>query len=399
MVEITSNPFTPKSGWEPMVFAGREKEVEFFRKKLAEAKKGRCDHFLVLGDWGIGKTSLMKEFKKIAQKDGVLTSYFPIREFQKTDRFVQATEQLIKEIPRGLPIKYENLKNFIEYLRGLGITLPVIGGGIQIPSKDMGLTGDPQVLLLEGLINIWEDVKKESDVVVVFLDDVQNYSDISGYLTILKNVLSYDEIIDTGFLFVLSSTPDGWMQFQKKHHPIGRYFTPRLKLKRLDKDEVFEILNKTLDNTGVIYEKDIKNKIHEYTGGHPYELQILCSYLYDNQISGRVTENVWEVSLNSTIENMGEILLDALYAETSMRERDMLYSMALEGMEFNWKKAHESVSQRYPDFSENMVGSTLRRLVDKGLLTKPGRGLYAFQDKLFRYYVLYVEGGERGDQN
>ena len=53
MAEISPNPFTPKSGWEPKVFAGREAEIEFFKKKLAEAKEGICDHFLVLGDWGI----------------------------------------------------------------------------------------------------------------------------------------------------------------------------------------------------------------------------------------------------------------------------------------------------------------------------------------------------------
>jgi Cdc6-like AAA superfamily ATPase len=67
---IASNPFTPKSGWEPGVFIGREKEIEFFRKKLVEAKKGRCDHFLVLGEWGIGKTSLLKECEILPAVNG-----------------------------------------------------------------------------------------------------------------------------------------------------------------------------------------------------------------------------------------------------------------------------------------------------------------------------------------
>ncbi|MCK4613937.1 MAG: hypothetical protein KAU14_03965 [Thermoplasmata archaeon] len=35
---IKTNPFTPKSGWEPKVFAGRADEFHFFEKKLQEAK-------------------------------------------------------------------------------------------------------------------------------------------------------------------------------------------------------------------------------------------------------------------------------------------------------------------------------------------------------------------------
>ena len=69
-----SNPFTPKSGWEPKVFVGREKEIEFFKRKLERARSGRCDHFLVLGDWGVGKTSLLKRLKEIAQEERILTT-------------------------------------------------------------------------------------------------------------------------------------------------------------------------------------------------------------------------------------------------------------------------------------------------------------------------------------
>lgn len=183
---IYPNPFTPKSGMEPRVFIGREKEIEVFERKLDEALKlKRYDHFLILGEWGIGKTSLLREFKKIAQSNKVLTSYLPIREFQEGDEFISATKHLISQIPKNLPVKYEALKNFMEYLRGIGISLPIIGGGAQLP-EPIELKGDPQVLLLDTLERLWHAVRKETESVVVLLDDVQNYHPISGYLTILK---------------------------------------------------------------------------------------------------------------------------------------------------------------------------------------------------------------------
>lgn len=117
MEEIVSNPFTPKSGWEPRVFIGREKEVEIFRKKLNEAKKSRCDHFLILGEWGIGKTSLLKEFKKIAQKEGILTSLISIRKFKNTEEIIDGATQLVQDISRKLPFQIRKLTNFLKLHR------------------------------------------------------------------------------------------------------------------------------------------------------------------------------------------------------------------------------------------------------------------------------------------
>jgi len=39
---------------EPKVFIGREKEIESFKTKLGEAEQGRFNHYVILGEWGIG---------------------------------------------------------------------------------------------------------------------------------------------------------------------------------------------------------------------------------------------------------------------------------------------------------------------------------------------------------
>ena len=40
---IKPNPFTPKSGLEPKVFFDREKEINFFLKRIDEAKTGKLE--------------------------------------------------------------------------------------------------------------------------------------------------------------------------------------------------------------------------------------------------------------------------------------------------------------------------------------------------------------------
>ena len=62
--KIGQNPFTPKSGMEPKYFAGRGNAIKTFQKILAQSKSKRYEHFCVLGEWGVGKTVLLKEYKK-----------------------------------------------------------------------------------------------------------------------------------------------------------------------------------------------------------------------------------------------------------------------------------------------------------------------------------------------
>lgn len=387
---IASNPFTPKSGMEPKFFAGRDKEIKVFHRKLVETRHRRYDHFCILGEWGTGKTALLKEFKKIAQSRKIPATYFSIREFQTSDKFINATEQLITHIPRSLPLKFETLKNFRKFLSGVGITLPFIGGGIQI--RDKQLSGDPQVLLLDALIRLWKDLKQQTDTVVILLDDVQNYKCISGFLTIIKNVLSDDEIQKkTGYLFILTSTTTGWEEFLKKHHPIGRFFTPVLTLHNLTEKETYSLVERSLDSTGITLSKSILKKIYEYTEGHPYELQILCSYLYENQIGKKITAKSWYTSLSLTLENLGHILLDTLIREASEREYQLLKVLASIEYPLEWKSIISLVEKTVKDFPSHSVGKFLSRLLEKGLIQQPKRGVYKLPDRMFREYILRLE--------
>jgi hypothetical protein len=43
------NPFTPKSGWEQKIFAGRKDEFEFLDKKIGRSQKWQIRSFS--GSW------------------------------------------------------------------------------------------------------------------------------------------------------------------------------------------------------------------------------------------------------------------------------------------------------------------------------------------------------------
>lgn len=194
------------------------------------------------------------------------------------------------------------------------------------------------------------------------------------------------------FLFALSSTPEAWQRFLQRNHPIGRYFTPRLVLDRLSRKEIIETLDKILLNTNVYFTDEIKGSVFKYTRGHPYELQVLCSNLYENQIGGEVTKKIWRVSLSSTLKELGETVFDGLYKKASPQERKVLYLSAHFEEPFEQKQIISHLSGKKLKISENTIKTSLSRLSDKGLLTRPDKFKHFLPDRLFATYILDIKG-------
>lgn len=384
--KIAPNPFTPKSGIEPRVFLGREKEIEIFKKQLNRTKVSYFNHFIVIGDWGIGKTTLLKEYRKISQSQGILTSFVTVPKF--TDKtLLSPTVHLMTQIPRSLPIKFEKIKRAINHLRGLGINFPIIGGGLNFPAKQR-YKRDPQVLLLDSLVTLWKDLEKEMNVVIVFIDDVQNYEKISEFLTLLKNVLSDDEIAKhTGYLFVLSSTSSGWEDFLVKHHPLGRYFIPIVKLLNLEKERIPEIINGILRDTGVSFEKEVIREVVEYSEGHPFQMQILCDYLYESQVHGKVTMDCFESAFNNALDELGDIILEPLYTLASEQEKGTLHLMAENYTVTSVSEILSLLQGIQPQIDKKSLSVHLNRLKNKGLIQKVNRGHYKIISRIMSEYI------------
>lgn len=383
---IGANPFTPRSGQEPKVFLGRDKELEAFRKHLQKTKTKQYDHFVVVGGWGTGKTTLLKEFRKAAHAQRVLT-FVSVHEY-KPDNLLGPVIQLLTHIPRNLPIKFDRMKRFMKYLQGVGVTLPVIGGGIEIGEKKR-FDGDPQELLLEGLVQLWQELKAETDALVVFLDDIQHYDAIPQVLGVLKNVLNDDDIVKkAGYLFVLASTEDGWANFLRKNHPIGRYFVPILKIYPLVKENTLRIIDATLKDTGVTFAQEVQQSVYDYTEGHPFQMQILCSYLYENQIKGIVGLDQLDSALSQTLDELGPIILDPLYSSASEQEKATLQAMALKYQVYSFEDILKQTRKQRMQIGKGTLAAAVARLSEKGLLLRMERGKYRLVNRLFNEFVV-----------
>jgi GTPase SAR1 family protein len=367
---ISPNPFTPQSGWEPKIFGGRSQELAAFKSNLDESIGLRPSHLVVLGEWGAGKTSLLKQFKRMSQEEGFPAAFCGISKFTEKNKALDATHLIAEEMLMGFPQSG-----------------PSQDGLLDLFAKRKALSS-AHVQFEKFLLGLWKGLGAK--LAVVLLDDIQNLMEISNTIDILRAVLSSEDVIrKTRYLFILSSTPSGWASFIDKHDPVGRFFRKRVFVENLKEAEVSATIDKTLYGTGVEFEGAVKRNIFEYTGGHPYEVQLLASHLYDSQIGGRVSAGSWDSALSGTLKELGRDYFDYLLSKASEREKDLLKILAEEKRPITIKDFTTMmiVGKRARKFPIANIKNFLYRLEEKALVKRTEAGGFYIQDRMFSEFI------------
>lgn len=382
------NPFTPMTGVEPTVFGGRTKELEFFEQRLNRALHTRfCEHFLVLGNWGIGKSTLSKEYKKICQGRGHLASIVPLEPLQSGTKLIEAARSVVEGIFRDLPYSADRFKKVFNYFNAIGFT--IVGTGFQFSRDTSKKEFSPQAFLHDTLLNLWQDLKDKTGVLVILLDDLDNFMAVPEFAMMLKATLSMDSLKEAKILVGITSTPTNWQKLtsMERHHPLSRFFLSRVELGPLSENELRETILKSLAGTGVSFSRDVIARVFEYTEGHPFEMQVLCYHLFNNQLSRRVDVDVWDKALEVTLNDMGIAIFDYWFGQASGEEAKVLRVIAEEETPLSAKKIHELAKAGKVKVSPRNAAKYLQRLFEKRLISKIDRGLYTMPDRMFRVYV------------
>jgi len=363
MLKLAPNPFTPQSGLEPKVLGGREEVISEFVRILKNKEKGWGSHLLLLGEWGMGKTTLLKFYKKIAQSKGWYAAYVSLPKISPRERSYDVIQSLTEELCFGLGIEPQEL----------------------IGTRRKNTT----IFLVEFLSALYKRVHNE--FILVLIDDLQNVSIMPAVVDILRLALSHEQVLrDSDYLFVLSSTPEGWEGFIKRHDPVGRFFRKKQILGKLSYPQVEMTIKETIKDSGISFKEEIIARVWEYTEGHPYELQLLCSHLYDNNIRKLVGEESWEPALVATLKDLGIEHFSQLYSRASEREREVLNVFAENRKFMTITEVRDILiyDKKLKKFPVANVKNFIYRLADKGLLIRDESKRYRILDNMFAEYIL-----------
>jgi uncharacterized protein len=294
---------------------------------------------------------------------------------------------------RDLPYPIDQFKKVATFFDSLGIS--VLGTGLQLKRDTTRKEVSTQAFLHDTLTKLWQDLEGKTGVLVVLLDDLDNFMAASEIVMTLRQTLSMESIKKTKILVGIAATPNTWLELTavNQHHPLSRYFLSRVGLGPLSKAELHDTLIKSLSGTGVSFSPEILDLVFEYTEGHPYEMQVLCHHLFNNQLSRKVDLSVWKKALQAALNDLGIAVFDRWFSSASSEEAKVLFNIANAGTPLSAKEIQDSASAGHVKVSTGSISKYLQRLVEKKLIDKTGRGSYTVTDKMFRAYIR--DRGER----
>jgi hypothetical protein len=339
----------------------------------------------IMGERGIGKSSLLRKFEDIAKQQGCVTVR---RELDATVNSIQTLvvfvlQALKAEGSSNLPMKLKARDKIERFFSTYKLDVSLLGSGVGI--EKIGASVALQDSFHDELMRIWKSIQNNVPAIVFLLDEAERIQQIEGAWSFLRSVLTRVSE-DGGRYMALASGKLGLFKGIKEiFSPIERFLTP-LEVKPMSLEEVKETLDKPLVASSRAIDDEAIERVHELSAGHPYVVQTFGFYAFEDG-SSRIDRETIERLLPRVIARLSSQLFRDRFESASKAEKCVLLAMSEIGSATSPKEV-----ARKSNLSEKSVPKILERLVNKSCISKAERGKYTLFNPLFGEYVRGVTG-------
>jgi len=379
-----SNPFSPTFPVNPKYFANRKDILSSFRKSFDRSKKTERptpDNIAILGDCGVGKTSVLRKFEAIALEEfkdrkvfSAIIGFTPISCNSFNSIFQKVVDEISGNFVTNTPVTTE-MRNEIKDWRTKSI-----GAGTKAESEGAKRDESATRIFRDALIELWKILEKRGiDTGLLMLDDAHYL--IIGCPDALSEIRTlFQELPKNGCNFILCITGRGDIFSDVKGHNgiFATFFNIKYTLNPFKLNEVRDALLTPLKMSGLdlTVNESVIEKIHDLTMGCPVFINFIMRELVCLKEKGRITLGDFEKNYRTIITSMGAERFQSDFSIASSKEREILLAMS-------------KLSDRFSpsDISIKDARSHLRFLIKKGLIVKHERGKYSLYHPFFKEYL------------
>jgi hypothetical protein len=370
------NPYTPNAGAQPPALVGRDEELQSFEVLLARLLRGHTEQsMLVTGLRGVGKTVLLTRFQELAWEGGWTTVD---AEITKNSDFGSRMANLARRALLQLAPRdrwKERAIRAARVLRSFQLTLRSDG------SVAVGFDVDPvegfadSGLLDEDLTDLFialGEAAREQGAGVVFLIDEIQFLDSPEFEALIAAIHKTVQrqlpitLVGAG----LPQLPR--LAGEAKSYAERLFKFPRIG--RLSREQARAALAEPAKLLGVDFEPEALDDVVNFTEGYPYFLQEYGSALWNQIDEPLVTATDVSLAQAAVEAKLDGGFFQVRIERTSDLEQRYLRAMAELGPEPQQAKDVAALLDR----TSEQLAPTRARLIEKGLLYTPGRGLAAF---------------------
>src|SRR5690348_3266546 len=263
---------------KPDQFVGRRQQIEVFRDALQQGlAAGRTSSFAILGDWGIGKSSLLLKFAAVCAEPEF--ALLPVLFSASTDihDYMRLAESLLDKFGDALltiPNLEARLRAELRNWRLKRLNLGAVG--LERRSQHLFLSSGSS-LLRHKLKEAWGHffLPAQLNGAIFFLDDLQNISISKSDLALtIRDQFQFLGIEGMNYSVCFSAKPDYFAETKALAEPAVRFYT-KIYLEPFTFEETIEYTRSVF---GALPETTatIAAWLYEKTLGHPYFLAFVC---------------------------------------------------------------------------------------------------------------------------
>ena len=400
------NPFRPGSVIHPGMFSGRVHEINMIKKCLFQTKHGNPQNFLIQGERGIGKSSLVLYTKYLTQDLSTQrneTYNFVVVKVDLAPKysFLNIVERLIAEIE----IEFKRL-NLLGTLSSTVLHLLKQIQSSYISIKD---SQTPPYMLIANIAELFKKIseKKELDGVCVLIDEADKpsvESDLGSFFKLLTERLI---TIDCNKIcFGISGLPETLDKLRLSHESSLRIFHI-LNLKPLLPEDSTKVIHLGLSEankkgqTKVSITDSAKKLITQLSEGYPYFLQQFCYSSFeadqDNIINDADVEKGIYSPDTGALKQLGEKLFNNLFYDKidSKEYRKVLQYMASQQQDKQWIPRSDII--KHSGIKSSTVNNALQALKDRQIIfDNPNKkGDYKLPSRSFAIWInIFTQNGQ-----
>jgi len=365
----------------PNEFIGRKEHLDSFAEALQHSTlTGRMASFAILGDWGIGKSSLLLKFAATCSDSAFRMLPVTLSVSKDISDYIRFAERLCDRLAHALLTSDSLATRVRAEIENWKLTRVSVGAlTVDRQSRRYFLSSGSALLqhaLLEACTHF---IRPAYAGAIFFLDDLQNLATptVQDTALIVRDQFQSFGIEGVNFSVCFTAKPDYFSGIRSFAEPAVRFYN-KCALQPFSLEETTEYVRSVFGSISIDVQR-LAEWLHGKTLGHPYFLAFISRELWKLHQAQPFADaaQLWPV----VSRRLEEGKFNADLAQLSEKEVALLHALAL---------VNQSEFSPAP-FAQQYPHQYFKRLVQAGLLIRTGRARYKLYHPLFREFLRQTQ--------
>jgi len=386
-ISAKESPFSPGRPVPVEYFVARRKEIERIERAISQTLSGRNENIFIMGERGIGKSSLAWYAHHLAEKETLLGAYCymgPARSLEDVAGIV--FQRLLEGCDKST---FEKLKEgFRKYIKS--VNLPFVGVEFTNDKSDLRdlVTG-----FIPALHHVYGGAKENGkNGLLVVMDDLNGVTDMMEFSMFLKSTV--DSIATSRaslpLLLILVGISDRREDLLKHQPSVARIFDI-IDLPLMDDTESTEFFGKTFTEESITVSEEAVSLMVQLSGGYPMLMHEVGDAVFWHDTDNNIDVYDARQGIMEAARTVGKKYIDP---QISKVLRSKTYSSILwrigKKLPLGGAFKRQELLKEIPADEQKNLDNFLNRIKKLGIVDDAEvRGEYRFVNPLFHLYVWY----------